>query len=90
MGSPFSPKGTRALIQDRARENGIRELLRRREGFNDVTFIGIRDEPGRVCAMFTVPALTGPCPNTIFVYPDGDHEMVYGTFAAEPDEAPLT
>lgn len=81
-GGGFSPKSSAALRQEAALRDNVEELLRKREGIRVQRFERCTHEDDRVVALFLVETLTGPLACTAFVYPDGDLEVIRGTFAA--------
>lgn len=81
-GGGFSPKSSAALRAERDLEFRVRQLLSTKEGIHVHEFKRCMHEDDRVVALFLVQTLTGPAACTAFIYPDGEIEVVRGTFAA--------
>ncbi len=81
-GQGFSPKSSAALRAERDLEFRVRQLLSTREGIRVDRFERCEHEDDRVVALFLIEGLTGPIACTAFVYPDGEVEVIRGTFAA--------
>lgn len=80
--SAFSPKSSAALRAEAQLRDDVEQLLRTREGIRVQRFERCMHEDDRVVALFLVESLTGPIACTAFVYPDGDLDVIRGTFAA--------
>lgn len=69
--SAFSPKSGRALIEERALERRVRELLIQVAGYHAPRMIRVEQGPERVVALFVIETLGGEKAMTAFIDEDG-------------------
>ena len=67
----FSPKSGRALIEERALERKVRELLIQETGYHSPRIIRVEQEPDRIVALFVIQTLGGEKAMTALIDEDG-------------------
>lgn len=68
--SAFSPKSGRALIEQRALERRVRDLLIQSQGYHAPRIVRVEQEPDRLVALFVIETLGGEKAMTAFIEVD--------------------